>query len=1202
MRKFYFIVLALTALAASAQTTATVDGIKYILDGSSATVTYPNASAPGTSEYTGDIVVPASITVDGTDYAVTAIGDKAFRKANISSITLPEGLQTIGEEAFHKSKITSIVVPNSVSKIGHQALSETSTLKEITLGEHIADNDLGIWLCWRESGGYEVTINCDKKPKLYDNQTFDDTHASTIYVRPSVYDSFKEDSKWNIYNIVKMGTELSDFTVDGIKYKMVTEENVYVTYPTESKPGSSNPNPYTGDVVIPAQVTYEGKAYNVTGIADYAFRYATITSITLPEGLLSIGEEAIYNTQITELTLPSTLINMGTYAMAYNANLKKVTFGKDIATNTWGAWVLYRESPEYDVYMDCHVKPTVPDKYTFDHGYQTRVHVYGDVYSDYLNDEYWGGKYTIVPDMGGEVIEFLDFTIDGIKYKMTDKDKVSVVYPTASKPGSSNPNPYTGNIVIPAQVIYEGVTYDVTGIADYAFRYATITSITLPEGLLSIGKEAIYKTDITEIVVPNSVVTLGESCISENANLQTLTFGSHIADKKWGVWVAWRMTGGYEVYMYCDKMPELGDNQTFDDSHESNIHIYPSLYLQYKNNYYWACHHIVADLEEEITADELKSYVADYSALLPASEEVGTDPGFYTPASVKALNDALTYASSLGEDATYEERSKALLALIVATDELEVNALNEGYYYIENVYKERVLYTSASEASEGGLKGKKVAEFDPTSAKYYFKLTRKGGNWIMQSCDDNGLYVGAPIGGNTNGAYISLTENPDNAQAITWVSGGKYTIQNVLDDSSNGFPYSMSTEYTSYVWVYDYAAGSDDTKRIYWRFHPAQSDMFAQEFNIENIRVREYMAEVTYTAADATKMDAYNMAPPTRRDQPSPATIFWTNNTSATAQQITWSTNADFTDALTAEVDPANTCYEIYNLLPGKTYYYKVTATVDGNEKNLLASTFTTSGQLRQIKAEGGGNIRDLGGWATASGNTIQYGRIYRSAELNGKYNLTADGIAAIRAIGVKAELDLRITNEALYISQSPLGEDVTYLRTEHTSSYVDGLEKEPNLYKQALQYVFDCVKADKPVIFHCHIGADRTGTLAFLLEGLLGVSMSDIYKDYELTSFSYFDNVRYKENIDGLFNLILSKEGDTLTDKFYTYINGELGLGEQDIADFRAKMLGIDIPDVIAPVEIAPMEDSAIYNLAGQRLKELQKGINIVNGKKIVW
>ena len=53
--------LALLTLAATAQTTATVDGIKYTLDGSTATVTYPNDSEPGTSEYTGDIVIPAAL-------------------------------------------------------------------------------------------------------------------------------------------------------------------------------------------------------------------------------------------------------------------------------------------------------------------------------------------------------------------------------------------------------------------------------------------------------------------------------------------------------------------------------------------------------------------------------------------------------------------------------------------------------------------------------------------------------------------------------------------------------------------------------------------------------------------------------------------------------------------------------------------------------------------------------------------------------------------------------------------------------------------------------------------------------------------------------------------------------------------------------------------------------------------------------------
>ena len=43
------------------------------------------------------------------------------------------------------------------------------------------------------------------------------------------------------------------------------------------------------------------------------------------------------------------------------------------------------------------------------------------------------------------------------------------------------------------------------------------------------------------------------------------------------------------------------------------------------------------------------------------------------------------------------------------------------------------------------------------------------------------------------------------------------------------------------------------------------------------------------------------------------------------------------------------------------------------------------------------------------------------------------------------------------------------------------------------------------PAVFHCAAGADRTGTLAFLISGLLGVSRDDLTKDFELTSFSDF-------------------------------------------------------------------------------------------------
>lgn len=924
-------------------------------------------------------------------------------------------------------------------------------------------------------------------------------------------------------------------TVDGIKYN-IEGSNATVTYPNENKPSSSDPSTYTGNITIPPSINVDGTDYSVTAIGERAFYAADISSISLPEGLITIGKKSLMNSKITELTVPNSVTKLGDEAVESCSNLTTITLGEGCG-GTWGAWVFWRSSGGYEVYMICDTKPTLYDNQTFDDSHASNIHVKPELYDAYMADGNWS-IYNIVPDIGGGVT-FIDFTVDGIKYKMTAEDKVSVVYPTDSKPSSSNPNTYTGDIVIPAQVTYDGKTYNVTGIANYAFRYANITSITLPDGLVSIGEEAIYKTQISEITLPNSLTTTGTYAIGYNSNLEKITVGSNAATNKWGKWVFWRASGAYEVYMICDTKPEVPDIYTFDNDFASNIHIYPSLYLDYKTDYHWNCYNIVPDLVQDMTHEDLQNAIASYTAKLPSDEEVSSDPGFYTPTSVQAIKDALAVASALDESATIQQRNEALLQMIIAVDGLAINPLNEGIYYIESLYNNKYIRTS----SDGYVA---VKTFDETDARFCFKLTHKGSNWYVQACD-NKQFFSAP---DTDG-WVLFSETPDYEQIITWVSGGIFKMQCLNDETAS----SLYGQSSGYVFVSsDY---TDDNVRAQWRFHPVQSGTFAQDFNVENIRVREYMAEVTYVGTEETKIKPYNVAPPARRDTPEPATIFWKQNTSATAQQVTWSLNADFSDAFTAEIGLSDTHYEIYNLLPGQTYYYKVTLTVDGTPTDIINSSFITSGQVRQIKAEGSGNMRDLGGWATASGKPIKYGLIYRGAEWNGEYQLTPEGVAALRAVGMKAELDLRIDWEAAYITESPLGSDVIYKRITNEDYYESGMQNRKDLYKQNLEFVFDCVKNDKPVYFHCHIGADRTGTLAVILEGLLGVNMSDLYKDYELTTFSYYETHRYKENIDGILEYINTLDGETLTDKFYTYCHTELGISAKDIADFRMKMLG---------------------------------------------
>lgn len=98
-------------------------------------------------------------------------------------------------------------------------------------------------------------------------------------------------------------------------------------------------------------------------------------------------------------------------------------------------------------------------------------------------------------------------------------------------------------------------------------------------------------------------------------------------------------------------------------------------------------------------------------------------------------------------------------------------------------------------------------------------------------------------------------------------------------------------------------------------------------------------------------------------------------------------------------------------------------------------------------------------------------------------------------------------------------------------------------------------------VYFHCRIGADRTGTMAYLLEGLLGVPNEYRYEDYELTSVAGInDRTRYyDQKSDTNFYKFLYMMGYTLTtqDIYDWYMAGSQDLTADiaRIANFRNAM-----------------------------------------------
>ncbi len=188
----------------------------------------------------------------------------------------------------------------------------------------------------------------------------------------------------------------------------------------------------------------------------------------------------------------------------------------------------------------------------------------------------------------------------------------------------------------------------------------------------------------------------------------------------------------------------------------------------------------------------------------------------------------------------------------------------------------------------------------------------------------------------------------------------------------------------------------------------------------------------------------------------------------------------------------------VEDLLPGRTYYWRVEVEDENGRACSETRSFTTKAAPRTVSISGMSNVRDLGGKITSSGKKVRYGMVFRGADLS---RLTQEGIEkAVGELGIKTELDLRAR---LSGGVSPFGNNVRYLSV--TAPYYEGIaarESRDELRDELLVFA----DADNyPIYFHCSIGRDRTGTLAFLLLALLGVEEDEIDLDYELSFFSSF-------------------------------------------------------------------------------------------------
>ena len=127
--------------SAAQAATVTIDSLVYETNEEDSTASVTDCSV----NFTGAVTIPSSITVDGTAYTVTSIGEYAFYScSSLTEVIIPEGVQSIGNYAFDEcSSLTEIVIPEGVKSIGDFAFRGCSSLTEIVIPEGVTSIEVG---------------------------------------------------------------------------------------------------------------------------------------------------------------------------------------------------------------------------------------------------------------------------------------------------------------------------------------------------------------------------------------------------------------------------------------------------------------------------------------------------------------------------------------------------------------------------------------------------------------------------------------------------------------------------------------------------------------------------------------------------------------------------------------------------------------------------------------------------------------------------------------------------------------------------------------------------------------------------------------------------------------------------------------------------------------------------------------------------
>ena len=297
-RTFLLLLSALLPLLASAYD-AQIDGIYYNFSGDEATVTYRDYAF---NSYSGNVVIPKSVTFNDKTYSVTSISVQAFWVCSgLTSITIPNSVTSIGDYAFHGcSGLTSVTIPNSVTSIGNYAFQGCSSLTSIILQEGMTNiSEKAFYNC---NGLTSITIP-NSVTSISDDAFCFCTSLTSITIPNSV-------------------TIIGNYAFAGCSgLTSITIPNSVTSIGESAFESCSGLTSFT----FPNSVTTIGDGL--------LFECSGLTSITIPNNVTSIGRSAFYGcSSLTSVTISNSVTTIGDAAFYDCSSLTSITIPNSVTT------------------------------------------------------------------------------------------------------------------------------------------------------------------------------------------------------------------------------------------------------------------------------------------------------------------------------------------------------------------------------------------------------------------------------------------------------------------------------------------------------------------------------------------------------------------------------------------------------------------------------------------------------------------------------------------------------------------------------------------------------------------------------------------------------------------------------------------------------------------------------------------------------